>query len=85
MTAVGLEPTPLRNGALGNRLAPLGQTVLSLLKENPEFGIRGSTYSICKEGPHWGLSPGPSVYKTDALPLSYEGGPHDLDDCLPVG
>ena len=23
--------------------------------------------------PHWGLNPGPSVYKTDALPLSYEG------------
>jgi hypothetical protein len=22
---------------------------------------------------HWGLSPGPSVYKTDALPLSYRG------------
>ena len=23
--------------------------------------------------PHWGLNPGPSVYKTDALPLSYRG------------
>ena len=22
---------------------------------------------------HWGLSPGPSVWKTDALPLSYRG------------
>ena len=22
---------------------------------------------------HWGLNPGPSVYKTDALPLSYRG------------
>ena len=22
---------------------------------------------------HWGLSPGPSVYRTDALPLSYRG------------
>ena len=22
---------------------------------------------------HWGLSPGPSVYRTDALPLSYKG------------
>ncbi len=22
---------------------------------------------------HWGLSPGPSVYKTDTLPLSYRG------------
>ena len=21
--------------------------------------------------PHWGLNPGPSVYRTDALPLSY--------------
>ena len=28
MTAVGFEHTPLRNGALSNRLRPLGQTVL---------------------------------------------------------
>ena len=26
-----------------------------------------------RKSPHWGLSPGPSVYKTDALPLSYRG------------
>ena len=25
------------------------------------------------KSPHWGLNPGPSVYKTDALPLSYRG------------
>ena len=29
MTAVGFEPTPLRNGALSHRLRPLGQTVLA--------------------------------------------------------
>ena len=29
MTAVGFEPTPLRNGALSHRLRPLGQTVLT--------------------------------------------------------
>ena len=29
LTAVGFEPTPLRNGALRHRLRPLGQTVLS--------------------------------------------------------
>ena len=28
MTAVGFEPTPLRNGAFSHRLRPLGQTVL---------------------------------------------------------
>ena len=27
----------------------------------------------CTISPHWGLNPGPSVYKTDALPLSYRG------------
>ena len=26
-----------------------------------------------KHSLHWGLNPGPSVYKTDALPLSYRG------------
>ena len=26
-----------------------------------------------KHSLHWGLSPGPSVYRTDALPLSYRG------------
>ena len=29
MTAMGFEPTPLRNGALSHRLRPLGQTVLN--------------------------------------------------------
>jgi len=28
MTAVGFEPTPLRTGALSQRLRPLGQTAL---------------------------------------------------------
>ena len=30
------------------------------------------------KSPHWGLNPGPSVYKTDALPLSYRGSCDDL-------
>jgi len=29
VTAVGLEPAPLQNGALSHRLRPLGQTVMS--------------------------------------------------------
>jgi hypothetical protein len=30
--------------------------------------------SVCLgSSPHWGLNPGPSVYKTDSLPLSYRG------------
>ena len=31
MTAVGFEPTPLRTGALSQRLRPLGQTVLPVV------------------------------------------------------
>ena len=31
----------------------------------------GQNLKACS--PHWGLNPGPSVYKTDALPLSYRG------------
>jgi hypothetical protein len=30
MTAVGFEPTPLRNGASSHRLRPLGKTVLTV-------------------------------------------------------
>ena len=33
--------------------------------------------------PHWGLNPGPSVYKTDALPLSYRGAAENI--CELVG
>ena len=29
--------------------------------------------AACMISPHWGLNPGPSVYRTDALPLSYRG------------
>ena len=36
---------------------------------NPKHrALSGETSS-----PHWGLNPGPSVYRTDALPLSYKG------------
>ena len=31
VTAVGFEPTPLRTGALSQRLRPLGQTVLPVV------------------------------------------------------
>ena len=37
VTAVGFEPTPLRNGALSHRLRPLGQTVLVV----QDFQLRG--------------------------------------------
>ena len=33
MTAVGFEPTPLRTGALSQRLRPLGQTVLVFITD----------------------------------------------------
>ena len=32
-----------------------------------------SPRAACMISPHWGLNPGPSVYRTDALPLSYRG------------
>ena len=34
MTAVGFEPTPLRTGALSQRLRPLGQTVYCLSRDS---------------------------------------------------
>ena len=41
-----------------------------------EKGKQGFTYHSLPTrhySPHWGLNPGPSVYRTDALPLSYRG------------
>ena len=37
------------------------------------FWFFGFALGGCRNSPHWGLNPGPSVYKTDALPLSYRG------------
>jgi hypothetical protein len=34
MTPVGFEPTPLRTGALSQRLRPLGQSVLNDIEKN---------------------------------------------------
>ena len=35
--------------------------------------IRGKMVGVKHMSLHWGLNPGPSVYKNDALPLSYRG------------
>ena len=38
------------------------------------FALHAKIFSLTNAiSPHWGLNPGPSVYKTDALPLSYRG------------
>ena len=42
MTAVGFEPTPLRTGALSQRLRPLGQTVLSIHPFHNDYGFWGN-------------------------------------------
>ena len=36
-------------------------------------GCSKASWRVTANSPHWGLNPGPSVYKTDALPLSYRG------------
>ena len=42
--------------------------------EENAFALYGKILSLINAiSPHWGLNPGPSVYKTDALPLSYRG------------
>ncbi len=61
-----------RQGAAGgtaNGLAPKSQT------SRGDVGTRERILGAkCTElSLHWGLNPGPSVYKTDALPLSYRG------------
>ena len=48
VTAVGFEPTPLRTGALSQRLRPLGQTVLNYgllarIRQNTQAQLRKPT------------------------------------------
>ena len=40
VTAVGFEPTPLRTGALSQRLRPLGQTVLFVESRAPSLAAQ---------------------------------------------
>ena len=44
VTAVGFEPTPLRTGALSQRLRPLGQTVLS---EHAPYSAQARAKQLC--------------------------------------
>ena len=54
-----------------------------LMRRRKQKTTSSGSWWICDtmkvKSPHWGLNPGPSVYKTDALPLSYRG---DVDDTL---
>ena len=84
MTAVGFEPTPLRTGALSQRLRPLGQTVLAQAawgsnSRAPKDAPRGSRAPI--RWTHWGLNPGPSACKADVIPLHHVPG---LRACAPA-
>ena len=45
MTAVGFEPTPLRNGALSHRLRPLGQTVLLYMMKLLVYPRKASSWA----------------------------------------
>ena len=75
MTAVGFEPTPLRTGALSQRLRPLGQTVLDGVKTDSRSArhTRTQRTSLRARGPM------PESY-TVARSTTHVGGvrTHDL-------
>ena len=50
VTAVGFEPTPLRTGALSQRLRPLGQTVVMALQDVPLGFASHDTYNCMDAG-----------------------------------
>ena len=52
---------------------PTGGCVALMFCTCGGFWFFGFAVGRCCNSPHWGLNPGPSVYKTDALPLSYRG------------
>ena len=72
VTAVGFEPTPLRNGALSHRLRPLGQTVLKTWEfETADAPLTNCGSRFCNvlqnERAHPDLSQGPADLQSAAL------------------
>ena len=55
VTAVGFEPTPLRTGALSQRLRPLGQTVRCTMQGL--YGVDRESDSLAVTRPHTGKKP----------------------------
>ena len=56
-----------------NHVAPACECVMSAHNATLSSGCSKANWRVIANSPHWGLNPGPSVYKTDALPLSYRG------------
>ena len=50
---------------------PARSSLRTAVRSPTQFHVNGKVH--VKNSPHWGFNPGPSVYKTDALPLSYRG------------
>ena len=57
VTAVGFEPTPLRTGALSQRLRPLGQTVLSRSCTKASQHCVAHDLAIAQRESHRGVQP----------------------------
>jgi hypothetical protein len=53
VTAVGFEPTPLRTGALSQRLRPLGQTVLPVVGDREARGCGEDAWPLRRLVPGW--------------------------------
>lgn len=80
MTAVGFEPTPLRNGALSHRLRPLGQTVLVHTGATEHTDDHQETTKVawlqpcrhaCQAMRMPGVEPGAQAWEACMLPLHY--------------
>ena len=54
-------------------MTPACECLMSTRNATLSSGCSKASWRVTANSPHWGLNPGPSVYKTDALPLSYRG------------
>jgi hypothetical protein len=54
-------------------VTPACECLISTHNVTLSSGCSKASWRVIANSPHWGLNPGPSVYKTDALPLSYRG------------
>ena len=74
------QPKANKQTSTNNAIAKKAATQHENQSHNiPKLIIQANQGAKPQKSPHWGLNPGPSVYRTDALPLSYKGHASNME------